>query len=106
MSVDYRAVGGLGLRITSAIMDKAVKKGDTSEDIGEWLDDAGVDYETAGNAWSSDADAETEFFLMMPQKTLVDAYAKAGGWVQKINDVLSTNFTVKDIETISELRIS
>lgn len=105
MSVDYEVVGGIGVTITDEIVDKMIVFGafdrqDWIDDKDTCLDEIGITYVTAGNAYIGD---ET-YYWMIEADTLFDVNHEAPKFIAALTKV-GIDINKDALEVISDLLI-
>lgn len=103
MGVDYDGVGGVGIRMTEAVIDKFISAGLFTED--EWHDDpegccetVKLPYATYGSAYSGQ---ETRV-LLVDGKTFGDIKRNAPAFVERLKALGLDALTEDDLEVIAE----
>lgn len=102
MSVEYEAVGGIGIRVPNSFLGAYIYKTDMDES--DALNKIGVTYITYGSAYVS---GDTKFAWVMPYDKYSECVEHANEWVNELNRKIGNNgkYTKYDLEVISELFI-
>ena len=106
MSVDYSAVGGIGIRFNENLQMKAIEleyftEEEWDEDMYSCVESLGIMYHTSGNSYNS----EYDFYFLVNGKNLKEVMANSLSFLDKINKKFIVEYTQEDLEVISELRI-
>lgn len=102
MSVDYDGVGGVGLRVTDAIVEKLIEHGlfteaDYEKDVSSCLEKIKLPYSVYGNAYSGDID----YALFVKGTKLSEIYENAPKFIARLEE-LGISMEADDLEVICE----
>lgn len=99
MGVDYRAVSGFALKIPKRTLTRLKENHEVNEDDA-LFDKVGIGYELTGCSYSEETVPRVIF---QPDPRNVDK--QLSEWLDDVNECLETEFTIDDVEFLSELYI-
>jgi hypothetical protein len=107
MGVEYRGVGGIGVRLTDDMVRDIVDSGVISQrdwdvDGADCLPGDGGDFDAmqAGNSWGGD----THYYLMMKSETLSGCWDALEGFMEALEE-LGMSLSLEDVKVVSDIYV-
>jgi hypothetical protein len=107
MSIGYNAVGGIGIKVTSEIIQALINKdvftqSDYDEYGNECLEGLGLKFEVSGNMYTD----EIQYYFILEGNDLEELIANYVPFRKKFNELTDITLNPQDFKIFSELYIS